>query len=358
LVGLPRFAEALDVTFAGSGSLEYHTFVGAKTGAVPQPSSIGIDGLTLELAQKVVLDVSKSVNVNVKVCYGCHGVELDQGYAELHWKDALSLRAGRINVPIGEFNARHDPANYSAPSKPLPYAMGDLLYYRANEFNLGVVPTPYSDNGAEMFGSFWLGKRVTLDYTLYVVRGLVGSNDLDFIESRSWTARKRYPSVGGRVVASFGPVSIGGSASWGYYDPDGKLMYLIYGAELYARWRTLTLRGEFIARQTDYDRSLPGYLYVPKEHYFIKAGYYAQLDWDPLSWLTVLARIDGLYRLGMPLPGSLITSDSASILRPTIAFLLRFGGHFLVKAGYEYWHFTGVPFEDEHVVRTALLFTY
>src|SRR5207245_2072943 len=112
-----------------------------------QPSSIGIDSLVFELASKMVVDVSDRLNVTVKICFGCHGIEVDQGYAELHLSDALNLRLGRINVPVGEFNTRHDPANYTTPSKPLPYAMGDMLYYGRDDFNLGVVPTPYSDDG-------------------------------------------------------------------------------------------------------------------------------------------------------------------------------------------------------------------
>ncbi len=351
-------ARAFDFTLSGSGAIEYHAFVGANTHALAQPSSIGIDSLTLEVAQKLVVDVSKGVNVNVKVCFGCHGVELDQGYAEGHLKDWFSIRAGRITVPLGEFNVRHDPANYTSPSKPLPYAMGDMLYYRPSEFNLGVVPTPYADNGAEIFGSVWIGGRVLLDYSVYLVRGLVGSNDLNFVDSRAYVAAKHTPSVGGRLVMTVGPFSLGGSASWGYYDAASKLQYLIYGADLYARWRWFVVRAEFIARQTDYDPNVPGYLYAPKDRAFVKAGYYAQLDVNPLEWLTLLVRVDGLERLGMPLPGSIITSDRAGIIRATGAAAFRFAANFVLKAGYEFWKLHGTPFEDQHVVRAALIFGY
>ena len=351
-------AWAVNFTFTGSGAVEYRAFIGDKSHSLPQPSSIGIDSLTLEFAQKVVVDVTKDVNVNVKVCFGCHGVELDQGYAEAHVRDWLSIRTGRFNVPLGEFNVRHDPANYNAPSKPLPYAMGDMLRYRPSEFNLSVVPTPYSDNGIEFFGTFWIAHKILLDYSAYVVRGFVGTNDLNFIDSRQYVANKNTPSVGARLVATMGPVSLGGSFSWGYYDPNNRLSYLIYGADLYARWRTLTLRAEFIARQTDYDQSLPGYLFKPKESYFLKAGYYAELEWTPLGWLTVLGRVDGLVRKGMPLPESAITEDSAGIVRATAGVVMRFLSVFMVKAGYEYWSFYGTPFENQHVVRTAVIFTY
>ena len=45
------------------------------------------------------------------------------------------------------------PAPKGLPSKPLPYAMGDMLFYRPSELNLGVLPTPYVDNGVEVFGT-------------------------------------------------------------------------------------------------------------------------------------------------------------------------------------------------------------
>jgi hypothetical protein len=355
----PARALAINFSIGGSGALDARVFIGAHTQKVAQPSSIGIDTLSLELAQKLIVDVTKNVNVNVKVCYGCHSVEVDQAYAEVQLRDWFSLRAGRINVPLGEFNVRHDPANYTTPSKPLPFAMGDMLYYRPNEFNLGVVPTPYSDNGAELFGSFWIGHKALFDYAAYVVRGFVGTNDLNWVDSRQWIANKQAPAVGGRAVLSVGPLSIGGSVSWGYYDPNQRLTYLIYGGELFAHWRSLVLRAEFIARQTDYDRNAGPYLFAQAPpYYFVKAGYYAQLDWTPLEWLTLIGRIDGLFRLGMPLPNTVITEDATEILRGTVAVAVRFAAVLMIKADYEYWSFFNVPFENQHVVRAQLVFTY
>jgi hypothetical protein len=352
-------ARAINFSVSGSGALDARVFVGVHSQKVAQPSSIGIDTLSLELAQKLIVDVTKNVNVNIKVCYGCHSVEVDQAYAEVQLKDWFSLRAGRINVPIGEFNVRHDPANYTTPSKPLPYAMGDMLYYRPNEFNLGVVPTPYSDNGGELFGSFFIAHKLLLDYSAYVVRGFVGTNDLNWVDSRQWIASKNTPSVGGRVVLSVGPLSLGGSVSWGYYDPNQRLTYLIYGGDLFAHWRSLVFRAEFIARQTDYDRNAGPYLFAQAPpYYFVKAGYYAQLDWTPVEWLTLIARLDGLFRLGMPLPNTVITEDQTEIVRSTLAVAVRFAAVLMLKAGYEYWSFTNVPFEDQHVVRAQLVFSY
>jgi hypothetical protein len=354
---LPARALAVDFTMAGSGALDYRVF--SPSGAAAQtPALVGIDSLVFELSHKVVVEVSERMSVSLKVCVGCHGFEVDQGYAELHLLDALNLRVGRFNVPIGEFNARHDPANYTAPSKPLPYAMGDMLYYGIDAFNLGIVPTPYSDDGLEVFGSTWIAERLLVDYTAYAVKGFAGQNDLDFAASRRFRDNNSSPAFGGRLVASAGPISIGGSAAAGTYDRADELWYYVFGGELYARWGRLVLRGEYIVRRTDIDRTATGYKFVIKEPYFLKTGYYGQLDWNLTEWLTLIYRVDGLRRSGIPLPGSLIDNDLAEILRNTGALALRPWGGFLVKGGYERWTFSGVPFPDQNVVRVGIVYSY
>jgi hypothetical protein len=351
-------AWALDPTFAGYGLLDNRQFIGSSTGQLPPPRAFGIDGTTLEIAQKLVLDVTPDVNVTVKVCFGCHGVELAQGYAEWQINDHVNLRAGRFNVPVGEFNSRSDPSNYTAPSKPLPYAMGDMLFYQYTAFNLGVVPTPFIDNGVELFGSVSLGRKAQLDYTFYAVKGLEGSNDIDFIQTRQYLDNNHTPGLGTRVVLSAGPTSFGASAGGGYYDPQDRLRYAFLGAEAYARWGPLVFRGEVIERLTDFDPTAAGYLYVPKEPYFIKVGWYGQVDWNASEWMTLVLRSDGLHRMGIPIPGAQITDQSSGIFRQTAGVLLRSRQGFALKAGYEYWALYGTPFSNQHVVRLGVLYSY
>jgi hypothetical protein len=353
----PRVASATEVTFAGSIALDHReTFNGQ--GRQSSPGTIGIESTTLELAQKIVVDVTREVSFTAKACVGCHGVEVDQAFAEVHFNDLLNFRVGRINVPFGEFNTRHDPANYTTPSKPLPYAMGDMLHYSVNEFNLGIVPTPYSDNGLELFGGFSPGFGLQVDYTLYAVKGLVGQNDFDFVQSRSFLDNNRTPALGARLVASTGETSIGGSFCAGYYDPKDRLPYLMGGVEFYTRFRPVVLRGELLLRRTNYDPDAPGYLFAQADPYFIKMGWYGQVDVALTSWLTLIDRVDGLERTGMPLPGSDISQPSAGIFRNTVAAMFSFNNGFLVKAGYETWLYHGVSFGTEHTFRAALVFGY
>jgi hypothetical protein len=350
-------ARAVDVTFAGSGALDYRAFAGHRPPGSDLPSAIGTESLVFELAQKLIVDVSPRMSATVKICFGCHGIEVDQAFAELHLTDSVNFRIGRINVPVGEFNTRHDPANYTAPSKPLPYAMGDMLYYGRDDFNLGVVPTPYVDDGIEVFGSVAMGE-VLFDYSVYGVKGFAGQNDLDFAASRRFADNNLTPAVGGRAVLSVGPVSIGGSIGGGNYDAHDELAYFLFGGEAYARWGPFVLRGEYIARRTDINPKLPGYRFAIRETYIIKEGYYGQLDWELGENLSLIYRFDALNRNGVPLPGSRIDEVFAGIQRHTGAVALRPWGGVLLKAGYERWLFSGVPFPDQHVVRVGVIYSY
>ena len=349
-------AWAADYVFSGSGALDYRGVLAGAGGPQSNPT-LGIDSMVYELSHKTVVDVTERLSVSVKLCFGCHGLEVDQGYAELHIHDLVNLRVGRINVPIGEFNVRHDPANYTTPSKPLPYAMGDMLHYTRDAFNLGVVPTPYSDDGIEIFGGGSVD-GLLIDYTVYAVKGFAGQNDFDFQATRRFTDNNSTPAGGARVVASVGPFSIGGSFAGGTYDANDKLAYYIFGGEAYARFDRLVLRGEYIVRRTDIDTTAPGYQFTIQEPYFIKKGWYAQADYDANEYVSLIYRWDGVRREGVPLPGSELDQVITQALRHTVAIAARPWGGILFKGGYEFWQFSGTPYPDAHVVRVGVVYSY
>ena len=353
LSGVAHAADPL--TFGASASLDYRFFSGPNP--PPNPSALGISSLGLEVAAKAVVDVGRGTSFTIKACGGCHGLELDQAYGEVLYVDALNVRAGRINVPFGEFNTRHDPANFVTPSKPLPYAMGDLLFYTKQGFNLGIVPTPFIDNGVEVFGNFALGRKAQLDYSLYLGKGLAGSNDFDFAASRNYLDNNKTPTGGARVVLSGGDWAFGGSVNAGTYDPRDRLLSVMGGVELYFRVGIVTFRGEGLLRRTDLDPDAEGYAYKAIDTFIVKAGWYAQLDFDLHQRFTLALRTDGQHRFGLPLPGSEL-SPSAGMQRQTVAGLFRITGNFSVKADYELWTFSGVNYQPRHVVRLAIVFGY
>ncbi|MBX7113786.1 MAG: hypothetical protein K1X64_05570 [Myxococcaceae bacterium] len=345
-----------NVILSGSANLDYRYVSGSNPPG--NPSALGLTGLGLEVAMKGVIDFGHGLSFTAKVCGGCHGVEIDQGYGELMLRDALNVRLGRLNVPFGEFNLRHDPVNFTLPSKPLPYAMGDLLYYGPQDFNLGIVPAPYVDNGAELYGTVALSSPVQLDYSVYVVKGLAGSNDLDFAASRRYLDNNRIPAVGTRWVLASGDWALGASLSGGTYDDADTLTYVMGGADFYLRLGKVTLRAEGLFRRTQLDATAPGYRYQLIDSFFLKAGYYAQLDCDLTQALTLSVRADGLFRWGAPLPASHLEGPFASITRYGGGLLYRLSPSLAVKAGYEWWNFVAIASLPRHVARAALVFGY
>lgn len=348
------FAE-VPLVFGGSAALDYRFISGPN--APQNPSFLGIRSLGLEVAAKAVLDIGHGASFTVKACGGCHGIELDQAYGEVLLTDEFNVRAGRINVPFGEFNIRHDPANFVMPSKPMPYAMGDMLYYTPAGFNLGIVPTPFVDNGVEIFGSFSLGKRVSLDYSLYAAKGLQGSNDFDFAQGRQYLDNNDTPTGGARLVLAGADWAVGGSFMAGTYDAADKLLSMMAGLELYFRAGPVTFRAEALGRRTDLDPSAVGYKYVLVDAWFLKLGWYAEVDIEFHRRFTLGLRSDGVHRLGEPIPGSDL-SPSSGAQRQTVSGLFRFTENIAAKAGYELWTFTGVDYTVRHVGRVAVVVSY
>ncbi|HEX8789807.1 MAG TPA: hypothetical protein VF765_02565, partial [Polyangiaceae bacterium] len=147
VLATPADALGLDANYAGSAQLDYFVVPTEKN---LDARAIGFDGFTLEAALKLTADLSDHLSANVKVCYGCHGFEADMAYFDVRVIDELSFRVGRFSPSFGSFNIRHDPANHRLSDKPLPYDMGRML--RLRTWNLGVLPSPFPDNGLEIDG--------------------------------------------------------------------------------------------------------------------------------------------------------------------------------------------------------------
>lgn len=137
---------------------------------------------------KLSADLSDHFSANVKLCFGCHGFETDMAYLDYRFADEFGIRVGRFSPSFGAFNIRHVPANHRLSDKSLPYDMGRML--RLRDWNMGVLPSPFPDNGIELAGTHWFGNRAQLDYAVYAVSGFkadYSGTDLDFVQSRSAT---------------------------------------------------------------------------------------------------------------------------------------------------------------------------
>jgi hypothetical protein len=369
----PRSSLGLERNFAGSAQLDYR-FVPTqpKATTLNQDDASPLNTFIGEVALKLAVDVSDHFSANVKVCYGCHGFEMAMGYIDYRVADELNFRVGRFSPSFGAFNLRHDPANHYLTDKPLPYDMGRML--RNQEWNQGVLPSPFPDNGIEINGTHWFGNVMELDYALYAVSGFkadAGQFDLDFKQSRMpyyWDNNNR-PTLGGRVATTFrlsptSDLTFGGSAQYGTFDPEHKLGYSIMGSDLSLRVGRTDVRLEYLVRRQEFDIGNPGALRygIPglRGNFFAKHGAYFEIKQPIVSYVDMIARVDGMYREGNLVRESPLSKRS-TVLRYTLGTMITFEPGLRAKLSAELWDFSDVDALGRHTdvsVHAALVGTY
>lgn len=362
----PLAARAVDFNFAGTLQLDY--LFTPFTNRDPRPSSFVIDGFTQELSIKVAADIGRHTTANVKACFGCHGFEAGMGYVDFRLSDAFNVRVGRFTPTFGEFNLRHDPGNHRLSDKPLPYDMGRML--RFFDFGRSVLPSPYVDNGIEVWGSAMIGSRIQLAYAAHAVTGLRAlspdAQDVDFSVMRTSSGQlmvdnNSEPSVGGRVgvtarLADRVDLSLGASALYGRYDPAGRLQYLVVGGDFFLRLPSTNLRAEYLIRRTEMDATDParfafavsGLPDDPTRTFHTRDGWYVEVEQRVRPNLDVLLRWDGMRRMGNVGNGSLLDFD-AGVSRWTLGTQLTLERGYRLKASaqhYQWWGLRNAPSEE------------
>lgn len=361
----PEHARGQDRNFAGSVQANY-AYVPTEQVA----RDIAFDGFTTEMSLKLAMDFSDHVSANVKVCYGCHGFEVDMAFVDLRVADELNFRVGRFNPAFGEFPLRHDVANHRTNDKPLPYDMGRML--RLREWNMGVLPSPYVDNGLEINGTHWFGDTVQLDYAVYAVGGLRGNEqsvDVDWILSRSgafyYVDNNSRPALGARLALTFDITldilaTIGGSAMYGTFDPENEQTYGVLGADLYLRIGRVDVRAEYLVRRTEMSLGTDPesrFRYGPGadgvyDDFFLKEGWYVETNVPVFGPVEVLARWDGLRRFGNVVDTSPLRSESA-VMRYTAGFNVLVDRSLRFKFTGELYDFS--DFDDEVSIQGAIV---
>jgi hypothetical protein len=365
-LGAAGTARAEDVARNFAGSIQLDQLVVPTTKVARQQA---LDGATVEVSLKMALDFSANLSANVKVCYSCHGFEMGMAYFDIRVADQLNFRVGRFSPAFGEFPLRHDPANHRTSDKPLPYDMGRML--RLREWNMGVLPAPWVDNGLEISGTQFIGGASRLDYALYAVsgpKGPVDGFDFDFAQSRSAAAyyadNNSRPTVGARLAAtvalgdSGAAISAGGSGMAGSYDPQNRLRFVLLGADLLLRVRGLFLRAEYLVRRTEMalgSDPASRFRYGPGpdgtfDNFFLKEGWYVEAE-VPVGHFDLVARWDGLRRRGNVPQQSSLRSESI-VARSTAAFCFRLAESLRLKASVEYYDFS--DFDDEIALHFGL----
>ena len=361
-IAWPDNARSQETNFAGSIQTNY-MWVATDKNARAQT----FDGFTNELSLKAAVDLDDHISANVKLCYGCHGVEVDMAFIDLRVIDELSFRVGRFNPSFGDFPLRHDPANHRTADKPLPYDMGRML--RMREWNMGVLPSPYVDHGVEVNGTHWFGDVVQVDYAAHVVSGLRSGAedvDLDWMMSRSvyYIDQNSEPAVGGRLavtfdLAAYAVMTFGSSAMWGHSDPDRERSYAILGLDAYLRLADFELRGEYLVRRQQMAMHEPDdrFRYGPSgddeyEDYFLKDGFYVEATTPLIDRIELVGRFDGLRRTGNVLINSPLRYRSA-VLRYTAGINIVFDASVRLKLSGEFYDFT--DFDDETVANAGVV---
>ena len=365
----PRSSLGLERNFAGSAQLDYQ-FLATQLNATAQP--IPVDRFNAELALKLAVDISDHFSTNVKVCYGCHGLEMAMGYVDYRVADELNFRVGRFSPSFGAFNLRHDPANHHLTDKPLPYDMGRML--RFAQWNASVLPSPFPDSGVEINGTHWFGSSFELDYAVYAVGGFKADNgafDLDFSKSRMpyyWDNNNR-PTTGGRIATTFRlsqitDITFGASGQYGKFDPEAKFAYAIVGADVSFRSGRTDLRFEYLARRQEFDTSNPAaFRYEVARRggdFFVKHGAYVELKQPITSWVDVIGRIDGMYREGNVVLESPL-SQKSTVLRYTVGTMFTIEQGLRAKVSAALWDFSDADQTGRHTdlsLHAALVGTY
>lgn len=346
LLGLLPLVMAARWDWSGSVSVDQ------KIMDVEKPEQLAKAGTVVEVALKATVDVSDHLTASVKVCTSCHGATVDQAYAEIRAHPLANVEAGRINVPFGDYYLRHDPGNDVLQSKPLPYSMGHMLRFQADQFNLGVIPAPYSDQGASLYGDLWIKDSIQWWYAIYVVNGFRAAQPRDFVfknqlDDAGFTDNNDDPAWGARLSVSQDILTMGGSYLRGAYDPASDYDYSAWGVDLALRLGNVQLRSEYLERDTEI-------LVEESRDNLLKKGFYLQAE-SPLGrYLTLVGRFDGLLREGDPLGTA--NDQSSGVVRWTLGVNVSPTVDYSFRLGYEYWRFT--DFRDVSVVHLGAVVAY
>jgi hypothetical protein len=217
--------------------------------------------------------------------------------------------------------------------------------------NLGIVPMPYVDTGALLYGVKWLGSRIQAWYGAYAVGGLRGSNDVDWMALRTapYNDNNAEPAYGGRLTLTysadagdfFGDASFGGSYTTGKYDREARRGYEMWGADATLRLWKLVLRGEYARRTTDLDPDATGYPFALEDPFFVKDGFYAELEHPLGKYLHVVYRYEELQRRGAPLPGAPAEMTTVGrFVRYTGGVAVTPAQNLIIKLSWEHWDTT------------------
>ncbi len=342
-------AEAARWMFSGTASMQYRDLLDVPDDEEP----LGKLGAVAEWSLKMRVEVSDRVAASARLCSACHDLTINHAFAEIRLAPRVTLEAGRIEVPFGDFWQRHDPASDAFLSKPLPYAMGHMLRYQADRMNLGVLPMPYVDEGAAISADWWFRDTVQLWVAAWGVNGLQSGAPRDFtfknqLGDGGFSDNNDEPSWGGRVALGWRDFTGGASFLRGAYDPGAEFDYTVWGVDGSARVAGVQLRAEYLARENDVVDA------AGARDLLRKKGFHVQAESPAVRQVSLVARVDGLLRQGPPL--ATVNDPSSGLVRWTAGVNVAPAVDWSVRLQFEHWRFT--DFVESDVVRFGILTSY
>lgn len=183
--------------------------------AVRRSTCTGPDGTTVRCVTGIDTNSGSSI------------LSVAQSFLDFLIVDWINFKVGAMLVPFGEFNLRHFDPN--------------LDFYTAPLVTTRIVPSVWTDVGAQAFGKFLSNDVLTWDYQVGLFNGLD-----DNIDSTNLGLRGARPNFGkdnngnkavvGRTqIKLFEQYSVGFSGYYGAYDKDDQKFLTGFNGDLFFR---------------------------------------------------------------------------------------------------------------------------
>ncbi len=203
--------------------------------------------------------------------------------------DELNLRAGVLLPPLGRFNVNHDSPKNNFTRRPL--------------VSTELIPSTLSEVGGGLFGNIFIGKKMRVNYNLYVTNGFTDGIILNAVGSTRFNAGKpklgednnTAPSYTGRIgIIPLQGIEAGFSFHTGIYNTylaEGVLIDEKRSETIIAfdwdfsksfKFGAISFSGEFAYAKIDIPKNLTG-TFASKQY-----GYYADITYDFLKGFVKL----------------------------------------------------------------------
>ncbi|MDP7111837.1 MAG: hypothetical protein QGH45_07730 [Myxococcota bacterium] len=331
----PSTVDARGWDWAGTASFTALTGEGFPEGEVE--NDIQVDVIHL----KLIAEPTDFFHLSIAPCLAHPGM----GFMLMHAfvgltgpHPMLNLEVGQVIVPFGRINYLSEPGNQPVRSRPFIFedlCTPDLFHRRG--FPAPIAASTWTTLGALYYGSLWPGDYTQIWLAAWAGNGLSGIGDVEWRrrggqyvdnnDSKSYGARLVFTQ---EVVPASGPAamfSFGGSFTGGKYDDFDELYDWVAGADVQIDIGQLTIQAEYVHRSTNFRATSAADSAETVFDNYRTDGFYAHVHQrlpGKLSFLSLFARIEGMWRTGPEWVGSAQTSLDPDALDDRVNRMLRY----------------------------------